>query len=68
MYHLFSGEISVFFDKEIGKILDFFFCFFSVNSTYFSIFFKFFQNFDLKNEKNEKKKSALNQHVETCTS
>ncbi len=41
----FSGEISPFFDKEIGR-----FCFFSVNSTKFSFLFfvKFRQNLDIK--------------------
>jgi hypothetical protein len=48
----FPGDISLFFDKEIGKFLIFFFSFSSVNLTYFLIFWlKFSRILISKNEK-----------------
>ncbi len=52
MCFIFHGEILLFFDKEIGKILDFFFP--SVHVINFANFWvKIFQNFDMKRMKKE---------------
>jgi hypothetical protein len=49
----FLGEISLFFDKKIGKFLDFFVVL-SINLINFSLFFvKFHENFDVKKRRKE---------------
>jgi hypothetical protein len=54
----FSGKISIFFDKEIEKFLDFF-CFPSGNRTNFSMFWlNFFHNLEIK----KKKKKTIDSH------